>query len=316
MKNVLKKLAFALSVLSILAALTACSVSGGEQEDVNSAVTESSENLELQDSTFYTDTAISVKDDSTTETTTTTEQTESTTEKAFEVKETTDLSDEISENGSYFKVAEEVDGGVVIKLRRTEKGTEYGSEENPIPHIVIPSEFNGKKVIGISWGFDFQYFSKITISDGIQEIYDNAFTSCYTKEIVMPDSINKIGSGVFAYTDISEIIIPESVTEIGEYAFSDCQNLTSITIPSKITEIKEGTFYNCTLLKSVTLPNSLKKIGSCAFYGSALTGLTLPDSVEEIEEDAFEGLKIDITYKGEVYSSTRYRELYAVINNQ
>lgn len=43
MKNVLKKLAFAVSVLAISAALTACSEGSGQQEDVNSAAAKSIE---------------------------------------------------------------------------------------------------------------------------------------------------------------------------------------------------------------------------------------------------------------------------------
>ena len=43
-----------------------------------------------------------------------------------------------------------------------------------------------------------------------------------------------------------------SVTSIGEYAFSDCNGLTSVTIPNSVTNIGYGAFYGCSGLTSVT----------------------------------------------------------------
>ena len=62
-------------------------------------------------------------------------------------------------------------------------------------------------------------------------------------------------------------IIPNSVTSIGDYAFADCDFLTSITIPNSVTSIGEGAFADCVVLTSITIPNSVTSIGEWAFAG-------------------------------------------------
>lgn len=148
--------------------------------------------------------------------------------------------------------------------------------------------------------------------------------SCCDGKIVIPDSVASIALGAFyngsepidAQAHVNDVTLPNGITKIPDELFSFCHDLTNVTIPDSVTEIGDRVFVCCESLENITLPNGLKKIGSNVFDESALTGLTLPDSVEEIEEDTFERLKIDITYKGEVYSPTRYKELYAVINDQ
>ena len=48
-------------------------------------------------------------------------------------------------------------------------------------------------------------------------------------------------------------------------------------------------FLECTNIKSVILPNTLTAIGTQAFWGSSLVSISIPASVETIEEYAFEG---------------------------
>ena len=83
-------------------------------------------------------------------------------------------------------------------------------------------------------------------------------------------------------------IIPDSVTSIGEFAFHDCDALTSITIPNSVTSIGYRAFYDCDALTSITIPNSVTSIGWGAFKDcDALTSITIPDSVTSIGDYAF-----------------------------
>ena len=82
----------------------------------------------------------------------------------------------------------------------------------------------------------------------------------------------------------------EGATKIGDYAFYDCNSLTSITIPNGMTQINNYVFYRCSSLMSITIPDSIWNIGNSAFYGcSNLTSITIPDSVTSIGSDAFRG---------------------------
>ena len=112
-----------------------------------------------------------------------------------------------------------------------------------------------------------------------------------------------------------------SVTRIGEYAFFNCNSLTSITIPNSVTSIGYLAFFDCSGLTSITVESgnteyhsngncliatkskilitgcnassipsdgSVTSIGSYAFYNcSSLTRITIPDSVTSIGEFAF-----------------------------
>ena len=55
------------------------------------------------------------------------------------------------------------------------------------------------------------------------------------------------------------------VTSIGNFAFEDCENLTSIILSNSVTCIGDWTFDNCSSLTEITLPNSITSIGDRAF---------------------------------------------------
>lgn len=143
--------------------------------------------------------------------------------------------------------------------------------------------------------------------------------------VVIPPTINswpvtKIGEAAFQdNTTITSVTIPDSVTEIGANAFAGCTNLTSVTYGgdwSKLT-IQSGNpavedavnaqlfdfefilnntavivkKYNGTAA-DVTIPSHYKgkpvtMIDHAAFHDSAVTSVTIPDSVTSIPDDAF-----------------------------
>ena len=79
--------------------------------------------------------------------------------------------------------------------------------------------------------------------------------------------------------EITDLVIPESVTSIGDYAFQDCDSLTSVTFEegSQCTSIGEDAFQDCDSLISITIPSSVTSIGANAFSGcDSLESITLP----------------------------------------
>lgn len=142
--------------------------------------------------------------------------------------------------------------------------------------------------------------------------------------VILPSTINswpvtKIGEDAFQdNTTITSVTIPANVTEIGSNAFADCTNLTSVTYGgdwSNLT-IQSGNpavedAVNAQLFDfvftpdntavivrykgtaaDVTIPSHYKgkpvtMIDHAAFHDSAVTSITIPDSVTSIPDDAF-----------------------------
>ena len=120
----------------------------------------------------------------------------------------------------------------------------------------------------------------------------------YSGDIVIPStvsyndteySVTSIGNYAFQNCNsLTSVSIPNSVTSIGERAFSDCSGLIYITIPNSVTSIGNYAFQNCNRLTSITIPNSITSIKSHSFDGcSDLTSVTIPNSVTSIGSDAF-----------------------------
>ncbi|MBR5595445.1 MAG: leucine-rich repeat protein [Alistipes sp.] len=107
--------------------------------------------------------------------------------------------------------------------------------------------------------------------------------------ILFDGEVTTIGEWAFAQCDnLTSITIPDSVTTIGECAFQGCSSLTSVAIGDSITTIGERAFMDCSSLTSVTIGDSVTTIGWCAFMDcSSLTSITIPDSVTTIDEGAF-----------------------------
>lgn len=142
--------------------------------------------------------------------------------------------------------------------------------------------------------------------------------------VVIPSKINgvtvtTIGTDAFLGLNITSVTIPANVTEIGSNAFADCTNLTSVnyagdwsnlTIQSGNPAVQDAANeqlfdfafipnntavivkkYNGTAA-DVTIPSHYKgkpvtMIDHAAFHDSAVTSVTIPDSVTSIPDDAF-----------------------------
>lgn len=130
--------------------------------------------------------------------------------------------------------------------------------------------------------------------------------------ITLPDTITTIDSNAFSgCCSLHSVILPDSVTEIGERAFADCSYLVRVTLPDSVTKIGAHAFDGChrlpneggiryagsyllevvdESLSSYIIKEGTRFIPELAFCDcSNLTQLTIPDSVIEIGDMAFDG---------------------------
>ena len=112
---------------------------------------------------------------------------------------------------------------------------------------------------------------------------------------------NGIVSLLKAPENITEYAIPDFVTKIKKHAFSECKEVTNITIPNSVSEIFVTAFRGCSKLTKFIVgtdnPNFSSENGlllsndkSLLFQcGEGLTSVSIPNSVTEIYDRAFEG---------------------------
>lgn len=95
--------------------------------------------------------------------------------------------------------------------------------------------FGGTLGIVGNWLQNHPNVTKVTIENGVQKIWSNAFNGC---------------------SGLTEIIIPESVIYVGEYAFKKCTGLTAITLPQNVNKINNNTFADCDNLTEINILSS------------------------------------------------------------
>jgi hypothetical protein len=88
---------------------------------------------------------------------------------------------------------------------------------------------------------------------------------------------------------VETLMIPDGISKLGDNAFRGATGLTRLTLPRSLISISKQVCYKCTSLREVNFSaaRDLEEIRSYAFSGTALTSLTLPDSLMLLGDGAF-----------------------------
>ena len=147
----------------------------------------------------------------------------------------------------------------------------------------------------------------VTIPGSVRSIAGNAFCQCSSLLSIEVSDNNKNYSsfdGVLFNKDKTELItypagkpndtyeIPNSVTSIGEWAFSECESLTSVTIPDSVTSIGSSAFYNTAYYSYVSnWDNGVLYISNCLIDTNcnfdSTTDYIIKDGTRIIADSAF-----------------------------
>ncbi|SFX82949.1 leucine-rich repeat protein [Ruminococcus sp. XPD3002] len=162
----------------------------------------------------------------------------------------------------------------------TADGWEYYEEDDEIvicgysgtaSKLVIPDEIEGKN---------------------IKAIADYAFSENRKITSIELSNVSKLGYGFLTgCVGIKEITIPKTVTEAWN-ALED-SNVETVTFEEDIANIPDYICCNASSVKSVIIPEKEDTldgyvIGDGAFSGTSITEITIPDSITEIRNRAFE----------------------------
>lgn len=151
---------------------------------------------------------------------------------------------------------EDVDGGVAI--------TEYKGTDKA---VIVPETLAGKNVV---------------------EIRSGAFNNAGILGIKLPASLKVVTEKAFYYcTTLLEVYLGDATTTIAAQAFEGCIAIETVKMNQGLEEIGMQSFGYCSLLNTIEIPSTTKKIGMGAFCLSGLKSVTIPASVELIDESAF-----------------------------
>ncbi len=190
------------------------------------------------------------------------------------------------------------------------------------PALVIPATYQGLPVTAVgNSAFDDDYYTSVTIENGVTTIEDYAFRNCASMTaITLPASVTAVGYMAFAGTGYEKntanwennvlyvghcliradreklsgaYTMKEGTRVLAGSAFADCTGLTAVTMPNSVESLGKAVFGDCTALSEITLSSALSTIGERTFYGcEALATIHLPDGVtaltgELLEDTAF-----------------------------
>ncbi len=117
---------------------------------------------------------------------------------------------------------------------------------------------------------------------------------------IVPDGTKIISEySFYSCEKLTEIALPDSLESVGESAFGWCTGLKTIAFPNA-TVINNDPFGGmCVNLESIALPKTLKKISNW-FYNTKLRSITIPNSIEQIDDGVFSGTTLlsNIKYLG------------------
>ncbi len=170
-------------------------------------------------------------------------------------------------------------------IRVKELGKDAFKNSTTLKKVYIPQECH----IGNS-GFYGSTLEEVVFIDSYspETIGEWSFGSTELTEVVLPGSLKSIAPHSFrGCMSLLKVNIPNSVTSIGENAFSGSPLLKTVVIPSSVTSIDRFAFSACSALSEIVIPNSVKEIKSHAFFGSGLKSITVPNSVELMEDGVF-----------------------------
>lgn len=136
--------------------------------------------------------------------------------------------------------------------------------------------------------------TSIKLPINTSSIGQGAFSYCTNLlTINLPDNVVEIGISAFNdCSNLTECIFPDKITSIADYMFENCFSINRITLPSHLKSIGYASFHNCKVLQKIIFPEQLQIIGNNSFSGCGLISINIPNSVKEIQYNAFGGCPI------------------------
>ncbi|MBO4876743.1 MAG: leucine-rich repeat protein [Ruminococcus sp.] len=195
-----------------------------------------------------------------------------------------------------------------ITYAETEKGVTITGYTGTASNLTIPEAIGGKPVISIGKKAFFSKtelvsvklphtmkeigdeafrgctcLEKIELNEGLETIGNYAFYLCGFTAVNIPSTLVSCSSGFNGCSSLEMAVFASGITAIPEGCLQNIHALKEVVMPDSVKTIGKDAFKNCDSLRKANMPSKLREIGSGAFYGSGLTEITLPASLEKCE---------------------------------
>lgn len=164
---------------------------------------------------------------------------------------------------------------------------EYTSREGE-SGVVNNLDVDGNEIRDIGEDFNAGLLHSVTIPEGYTYIGSDAFSeNTNLKEVTFPDSVEKISEYAFAHMALEMLHLPKKLKTIRDQAFFDNQIAGVLELPEQMQSMGERAFKSNQITDIQFKGEQIKVIREECFQDNRLTSLTIPLSIEKIEEGAF-----------------------------
>ena len=171
-------------------------------------------------------------------------------------------------------------------------GVEITKYTGKAKSVSIPQKLGGYNVLSVGYRafYGNKSITAVTFPATVTSIGNQAFQNCASlSKVTLPGNLQSLGYSAFSRTAISSITIPAKLTNTeSTSAFANCANLTTVKFASGMTTIPYRILYGCSSVKSITIPDSVREIGDGAFQGTSITKFEGHDKITSIGNQAFQ----------------------------
>ncbi|MCR4895235.1 MAG: leucine-rich repeat domain-containing protein [Lachnospiraceae bacterium] len=221
---------------------------------------------------------------------------------------------QVAENGTRSAVTDSLIPKYTIVDGRIVADQAY-YKRSDLNHITLPETITS---IG-QFSYARSSVNHIDLPEGLTEIGYGAFYHCdRLQSVEIPATVMTVEPQAFGYTawvnefladgtngtgdflmsggvivsyrgTVPEVTLPEGARVIAAGAFSGHTEIESVRFPDSMVSAGEESFYGCSSLREVYLNQGLQNIKDRAFAGCALSTVDLPESVNALGLQAFDG---------------------------
>lgn len=124
--------------------------------------------------------------------------------------------------------------------------------------------------------------NKVVLSEGLESIEDECFSSSMLTEINMPSTLKSLGDQAFQSSNLKSVEMSDGIERIGNYCFSSNKSLETVVLSENLKSIGTYAFHGTSALKEIVIPNKVEAIWQHAFDGSGIVTAIIGDSAKPL----------------------------------